>query len=111
MKKKPKTALIFIEFMKKKLVRAYQKIMELGQKNARSRIASFILDLSENLFEESRREFTLPLSRVEFAEVVGLCEETAIRILQDFKRESLIDIHKNEVALLNIPRLQKISEK
>lgn len=111
MNKKPKIALIFIEFMKKKLVRSYQKIMELGQKNARSRIASFILDLSENLFEESHREFTLPLSRVEFAEVVGLCEETAIRILQDFKRESLINIDKNEVALLNIPRLQKISEK
>jgi CRP-like cAMP-binding protein len=111
LKRKPKTGIIFLEFMKKKLVRSYQKIMELGQKNARSRIASFILDLSENLFDEQQHDFSLPLSRVEFAEVVGLCEETAIRILQDFKRETLIDIDKNSISLLNISRLQKISEK
>lgn len=111
LKRKPKTGMIFLEFMKKKLVRSYQKIMELGQKNARSRIASFILDLSENLYDEQRNDFTLPLSRVEFAEVVGLCEETAIRILQDFKRESLIDVNKNSISLLNPSRLQKISEK
>jgi len=111
LKRKPKTGIIFLEIMKKKLVRSYQKIMELGQKNARSRIASFILDLSENLFDEQRHDFSLPLSRVEFAEVVGLCEETAIRILQDFKRESLINIDKNSISLLNPARLQKISEK
>ena len=111
LKRKPKTGIIFLEFMKKKLVRSYQKIMELGQKNARSRIASFILDLSENLYDEQRNDFPLPLSRVEFAEVVGLCEETAIRILQDFKRESLIDVDKNSISVLNSSRLQKISEK
>lgn len=111
LKRKPKTGIIFLEFMKKKLVRSYQKIMELGQKNARSRIASFILDLSENLYDEQRHDLTLPLSRVEFAEVVGLCEETAIRILQDFKRENLIEIDKSAISLLNLARLQKISEK
>ena len=111
LKRKPKTGIIFLEFMKKKLVRSYQKIMELGQKNARSRIASFILNLSENLYDEQRNDFPLPLSRVEFAEVVGLCEETAIRILQDFKRESLIDVDKNSISVLNSSRLQKISEK
>ena len=111
MKKKPRTALIVVEFMKKKLVRAYEKILDLGQKNARSRIASFLLDLQETLYTEPRSEFTLPLSRTEFAEVVGLSEETAIRITQDFKRQELIDIDKNEIALLNIPRLQKISER
>jgi len=111
LKRKPKAGIIFLDFMKKKLVKSYQKIMELGQKNARSRIASFVLDLSENLFDEKQIEFALPLSRVEFAEVVGLCEETAIRILQDFKREKLIDIDKNSISLLNLARLQKISEK
>jgi CRP/FNR family transcriptional regulator len=111
LKKKPKTALIIIEFMKNKLVRSYQKIRDLGQKNARSRIASFLLDLPETLYEEPRSEFTLPLSRTEFAEVVGLSEETAIRILQDFRRQKLIEIDRNEIVLLNVPRLQKISEK
>jgi len=111
LKKKPKTALIIIEFMKNKLVRSYQKIRDLGQKNARSRIASFLLDLPETLSEEPRSEFTLPLSRIEFAEVVGLSEETGIRILQDFRRQKLIEIDRNEIVLLNVPRLQKISEK
>ncbi|MFH0813322.1 MAG: Crp/Fnr family transcriptional regulator [Pseudomonadota bacterium] len=111
LKKKPKTGLIIIEFMKKKLVRSYQKIRDLGQKDARSRVASFLLDLSETLYEEPQSEFTLPLSRTEFAEAVGLSEETGIRILQDFKRQNLIDIDKNLIALLNIPRLQKISDK
>ncbi|MCX8012158.1 MAG: Crp/Fnr family transcriptional regulator, partial [Desulfobacterota bacterium] len=111
LKQKPKAGIIFLEFMKKKLIRSYQKIMELGQKDARSRIAAFLLDLSENLFDEPQNDFALPLSRVEFAEVVGLCEETAIRILQDFKRERLLDINKNSISILNFARLQKISEK
>jgi len=109
--KKPKTALIIIEFMKNKLVRSYQKIRDLGQKNARSRIASFLLDLPEALYTEPRSEFTLPLSRIEIAEAVGLSEESAIRILQDFKRQKLIKIDRNEIFLANIPRLQKISER
>ena len=111
LKKKPRTALIIIEFMKNKLVRSYQKIRDLGQKNARSRIASFLLDLPELLYEEPRNDITMPLSRTELAEVVGLSEETAIRILQDFKRQKLIDIDKSEMVLINIPRLQKISER
>jgi CRP/FNR family transcriptional regulator len=111
LKKKPRTALIIMEFMKNKLVRSYQKIRDLGQKNARSRIASFLLDLPETLYEEPRNDITMPLSRTELAEVVGLSEETAIRILQDFKRQKLIDVDRNEMVLLNIPRLQKISER
>jgi len=111
LKKKPRTALIIMEFMKNKLVRSYQKIRDLGQKNARSRIASFLLDLPELLYEEPRNDITMPLSRTELAEVVGLSEETAIRILQDFKRQKLIDIDKSEMVLINIPRLQKISER
>ena len=56
LKKKPKTALILLEFMKNKLVRSYGKIRDLGQKNARSRIASFLLELPETLFQEPRNE-------------------------------------------------------
>jgi len=111
LKKKPGTCLIIMEFLRNKLVRSYQKIRDLGQKNARSRIASFLLDLPGTLYEEPRDEITIPLSRNELAEVMGLSEETAIRILQDFKRQKLIAIDKNEMVLMNIPRLQKISER
>lgn len=111
LQKKPKTALIIIEFMKKKLVHSYQKIRDLGQKNARARIASFLLDLSENLYEAPQQKFILPLSRGEFAEVVGISEETGIRILGDYKQQRLIDVDKSEITLLDIPRLQRISDK
>ena len=111
LKKKPGTCLIIMEFLRNKLVRSYQKIRDLGQKNARSRIASFLLDLPGTLYEEPRDEITIPLSRNELAEVMGLSEETAIRILQDFKRQKLIAIDKNKMVLMNIPRLQKISER
>ena len=111
LKKKPRVGLILIDFMKTKLVRSYDKIRDLGQKNARSRIVSFLLDLSENLHDEPRLEFVLPLSRTELAEAVGLSEETGIRILQDLKRDKLISIDRNNVVLLNLPRLHKISER
>ena len=111
LKEKPKTALIIIEFMKKKLVRSYEKIRDLGQKNARSRVASFLLDLSENLHDEPHLELALPLSRGELAEMVGLSEETGIRILHDFKKDKLISLDRSNVALLNVPRLQKIADK
>ena len=111
LKRKPRVGLILIDFMKNKLIRSYDKIRDLGQKNARSRIVSFLLDLSENLHDEPQLEFVLPLSRTELAEAVGLSEETGIRILQDLKRDKLISIDRNNVVLLNLPRLHKISER
>ena len=111
LKKKPRVGLVLIDFMKTKLIRSYDKIRDLGQKNARSRVVSFLLDLSENLHDEPQLEFVLPLSRTELAEAVGLSEETGIRILQDLKRDKLISIDRNNVALLNLPRLQRISER
>lgn len=111
LKQKPKAGLIIMEFMKRKLVRSYEKILSLGQKNARARVASFLLDFSESLLDEPQLQYTMPLSRTEFAEVVGLSEETGIRILQDFKRDKLISLDRNDVSLLNVARLQKISER
>jgi len=111
LKKKPKTALVIMEFMKSKLVRSYQKILDLGQKSARARIASFLLDLPETLYDEPRNDIAMPISRAELAEFIGLSEETAIRILQDFRRQKLIDLDRNHLELTNIPRLQRISER
>lgn len=111
LKRKPKTALVLMEFMKHKLVRSYQKILDLGQKSARARIASFLLDLPETLYEEPRNEIAMPISRAELAELIGLSAETGIRILQDFKRQKLIDLDRNQLAITNVPRLQLISER
>ena len=65
----------------------------LGRKNAREKIATFLLDMSRRLAREGQPpldRFNLPLSRQQIADVLGLTIETVSRQLTDLKRIGII---------------------
>lgn len=80
---------------------------ELGTTDARSRIARFLLDLSQRLERRalSSTQFRLSMSRTDIASHLGLTLETVSRVLGALKREGTIELQARYIKLLNIEAL------
>lgn len=74
--------------MLRNLQRAQDHMLLLGRKNAKEKIASFLLDLAQRLHESDRVE--LPMQRNDIADHLGLTIETVSRTLTEFARSGLI---------------------
>jgi len=74
--------------MLRNLQRAQDHMLLLGRKNAKEKIASFLLDLAQRLHEGDRVE--LPMQRNDIADHLGLTIETVSRTLTEFARSGLI---------------------
>ncbi|QHI96200.1 helix-turn-helix domain-containing protein [Aristophania vespae] len=109
----------------RELVKMQARLVLLGRKSARERLASFFIEqacCSEDGLEEALNQrknlsippvisLFLPMSRSDIADYLGLTIETVSRTLKIFKAEGLIKIQDvKTVTLLNTVRLKFISE-
>lgn len=92
------------------LDRTRRWMLLLGRKSAGERVASFLLEMSERLVEKGCQgthdhplsRFTLPFSRQQVADVLGLTIETVSRQFTRLKSEGLIDLpSRREVAIID----------
>lgn len=92
------------------LDRTRRWMLLLGRKSAGERVASFLLEMSERLVEQGCQgthdhplaRFTLPFSRQQVADVLGLTIETVSRQFTRLKSEALIDLpSRREVAIID----------
>ncbi|NOQ24170.1 MAG: helix-turn-helix domain-containing protein [Bacteroidales bacterium] len=90
------------------LVQQFKTGVNKSQKRVNAYVAEVLLDFSENIFDD--QNFQLPLSRNEFAYLVGSSRETVTRILHDFTEEGLINVNGKSFKILNSELLHKISE-
>lgn len=91
----------------------------LGRKSATEKIASFLLMVSKRMemvgckgaVNPSQPSFTLPLSRAEIADFLGLTIETVSRQISNLKAQKIISLQGNRVlTFLDLPRLIKLTE-
>jgi|YNPMSStandDraft_2_1061718.scaffolds.fasta_scaffold05202_2 CRP/FNR family transcriptional regulator len=82
--------------------------VKLYSKNLRGRVAFFLLQLSERVYNGNCL-FELPLSRKEIAELIGMTTENVIRTLSEFRKEKIIKINGKEIEITEKERLFKIS--
>jgi CRP/FNR family transcriptional regulator len=92
------------------LDRTRRWMLLLGRKSAGEKVASFLLDMSERLVqpdctamnESALRRFSLPFSRQQVADVLGLTIETVSRQFTRLKAEGLIDLpSRREVVIID----------
>lgn len=85
-------------------------LLLLGRKSAGEKLATFLLDMSERLVEPGCASgdsgplgrFTLPFSRQQVADVLGLTIETVSRQFTRLKAEGIVDLpSRREVQILN----------
>ena len=93
-----------LEVAATELVAAQEQMLLLGRKTARERLASFLLLQSSQGLPcgTSRSRFTLPMSRGDIADYLGLTIETVSRTLTRLRGEGLIELlSQSELSVLN----------
>lgn len=91
----------------KKLARelrvAENLLTTIAQKSVRERMAELLLNLKKNYGKLGKNgiRINLELSRREMAELIGVTQETSIRLLSEFKREKVIDVNERQITILN----------
>ena len=80
--------------------------------SAEQRLAAFLLNLSARYSKcgLSATHFSLPMSRSEIANYLGLTGETISRLLSRYRQLGLIECQGREIQLLNPPALLRIDE-
>ncbi|MFQ5353662.1 MAG: Crp/Fnr family transcriptional regulator [Thermodesulfobacteriota bacterium] len=96
----------------RELNEAYGRIGNLGLLNAREKMAHLLASLAGEYGSEldgDRIRLNLTLSRLEIAELLGITQETSIRLLKGFKEEGIISIKRKEIIIISLTKLMKIA--
>ena len=93
----------------KELGEANAFITDIAQKTVRERLAEVLLYLKDIFDLDKDNVLQISLTREELANIVGTATESVIRLLSEFKHDKLIDLNGRKIKLLEIKRLEKIS--
>jgi len=93
------------------LVRGRTTLQILGHKDARSRLAAFLLDLfrRSRVRGESVQGFNLSMSQQDIGNYLGLAVETVCRVLSSLRRSRLIDIDHHRLLIRDIDGLRGLA--
>jgi CRP/FNR family transcriptional regulator len=98
---------IILDLCKNEL-ESFRRCANRTQKQNRGNIASFLLELSNDIFESD--EFSLPLSQSEIGNLVDTTRESVSRILTEFDSDNLISLKGKSIKILNKSSLELISK-
>lgn len=96
----------------KELNHAYERIGNLGLLNAKEKLGHLLYTLADEYGVKSDGgvKLNLNLSRLEIAELLGITQETSIRLLKSFKEDGILDIKRKEIVIKSMSRLKEFSE-
>lgn len=97
-----------INLLNENTAQIYGRFFSLTQKQLHGRLADILLCLANRIFKS--KSFDLPLSRADMGDLTGMSTESVIRMMKEFKDDGLIDMCCKKVELLDIDRLERISE-
>lgn len=87
----------------------FHRFVNQSQKRIYGRVADAILYFSKIIYEAN--EFTLPFTRKEFADLIGVSRESGTRALIKFKEEGIININGRFLEIKKMELLEQISKK
>lgn len=112
-KSNPDISIKVLEYAHDRILALENLIQTLTTKDVEVRLASLLLTLSNTFGINSNNgiQITIPLSREEMANFIGVTRETVSRKLSNFQSENIIDILENKSILIkNIDILRELSE-
>jgi CRP/FNR family transcriptional regulator len=92
------------------LIETQVRFTHVALSDARTRLAAQLLELADRYGQPGAKGTTLNLAlrRGELAALVGLSPETAMRLLSQFQREGLIEVHGRRLTLKSPERLRAL---
>ena len=109
LKKEPEISTRLVMALSRELDQAYAQIGNMGLFSAREKLAHLICTLADEYGSEDNGHIRLHLtfSRLEIAEMLGITQETSIRLLKSFEEEGIIDIRNKELLIKEMERLRE----
>jgi CRP/FNR family transcriptional regulator len=101
-----------IRVLGKEITSDHDKILLLGHRSAKARMATFLLMLSlrYGALGFSSTEFNLSMRRHDIANFLGLTIETVSRQLADLSKNGIISVQRRNVQINNLDLLRSIVE-
>lgn len=99
------------EFAQRELMLAQEQMLLLGRRTAEEKVAAFLVGWRDRLAQigDERQTISLPMSRQDIADYLGLTIETVSRTLTRFEREKMLVIVTGGVRLLDSPRAKAMA--
>lgn len=98
-----------LEYCSKNYLFTLDRMVGLSHKQMHGRIADALLYLTGKIYKS---DIIGPeISRQDMADYTSMTKDSAIRILKEFERDQIINLVGRKIEVLDIPRLEDISEK
>ncbi len=109
----PGVAIGMVQFLIGELERIRKQVTDMSFKDARMKVATFLLSLvtSDTPTNNGSVNLTLPLSRQEISEVLELSPETVSRTLSSFRREQLVMARGRHLVIQNRAGLEGVAHR
>ena len=107
--KKSEVALRLIDSINAQLAHSRALMRVMGHKCASAKIASFIKLIIPSS-EHANKRLTLPFSRGEIANLLGLSEETVCRQMASMKRQGILNAPRGKIEILDWDQLQTVAD-
>lgn len=101
----PDVSASFINLLCKKVAEREQQLLNLAYNSVRQRTAEALLKAASSLKDAKS---VISISREDLAKMVGTASESVIRVLSDFKDESIIEIEGGKIKILHPAKLEKV---
>jgi CRP/FNR family transcriptional regulator, polysaccharide utilization system transcription regulator len=98
-----------LQIVCRELREANDYITDIAQKTVRERLAEVLLLLKENFELDNQNTLQISLTREELANMVGTATESVIRLLSEFRQDSLIELHGRKIKFLDSPGLKRVA--
>lgn len=108
LKQNPTFAFRIINVLNENTSQIYGRFYSLTQKQLHGRLADILLCMANRIFKSDT--FELPLSRADLGDLTGMSTESVIRMMKEFKDDGLIDMQCKSIVLLDMLRLERISQ-
>lgn len=102
-------ALRLVSALNAQLSHSRKLMCVMGHRHAAAKIAAFI-SLIIPKSERGNRRFTLPFSRAEMANLLGLSEETVCRQMAKMKRRGILYAPRGKIEILDWDQLQAVAD-
>jgi CRP-like cAMP-binding protein len=100
---------IFLGMCSVNYSRALDRMVGLSQKQMHGRISDALIYLSEDIYNS--KTIGGEISRQDIADYTSMSKDSAIRILKEFERDSIIILEGRTIEILDSERLHAISQK
>lgn len=97
-----------IKYINYDMIKLYDKLQSLSQKQMHGRFAEFLLYLKDNIYEQN--PFELSISKKDMADIISTSHESVSRMFTQLKNEGIIEEKGRVIHVLDKEKLEQISK-